>query len=82
MKDESTIYKIQHIPTGKFVESEGIKVWKEKGVLEGKAFGFGKVLHDTHQGWKTPPNPTNEEFAEINCRIVKLKTECIKGDQP
>lgn len=70
----SKIYKIQHIPTGKFIriklESEGIRVWKEKGVLEGKAVGFGKVLYDTHQGWKTPPNPTNEEFGEINCKVV------------
>lgn len=70
----SKIYKIQHIPTGKFIriklESAGIRVWKEKGVIEGKTDGWGKVLYDTHQGWKTPPNPTNEEFAEINCKIV------------
>lgn len=72
--DMTKLYKIQHIPTGKFLriklEKEGIKVWKEKGVIEGKSQGFGKVLFDSHKGWKTPPNPTNDDFKEINCRIV------------
>lgn len=79
----SKIYKIQHIPTGKFIrvrlESEGIRIWKERGVLEGKAEGYGRVLYDTCNGWKTPPNPSNEEFAEINCKVVSY-TVTLKLD--
>lgn len=67
-------YKIRHIPTGKFLkiklEKEGIRVWREKGVLEGIAPEYGRQLFDTHKGWKTPPNPTNDDFKQINCEIV------------
>lgn len=72
------IYKIQHIPTKKFLriklEKEDIKVWKEKDVINGKATGFGKILFDTHKGWATKPNPSNEDFAEIDCKIVIYKS--------
>ena len=74
------IYKIRHKSTGKFVRikltSEGIKVWKEKNVIEGNP-GWGKVLFDTHKGWTTPPKPSNEEFAQIGCEIAvfNLKIE-------
>ena len=74
------IYKILHIPTGKYVRirltSVGIKVWHEKGVLNGLApghviaYGYGKVLYDSHEGWKTPPGPSNEEFSLINCKVI------------
>lgn len=47
------IYKIKHIETVKFLRikltKDGIKVWKEKLVIEGNA-GYGKVLFDTHNG--------------------------------
>ena len=70
----SKIYKIRHIPTGKFVriklEKQGIKIWKAKGVLEKIVPEMGNQLFDTHKGWKTPPNPTNDDFNEINCEIV------------
>lgn len=68
------IYKIRHIPTGKFLKIklglEGIRVWKDKGVLESFVPAMGNQLFDTHKGWKTPPNPTNEDFKQINCEIV------------
>jgi hypothetical protein len=68
------IYKIRHIPTGKFLriklQKEGIKVWKEKGVLVKFVPEMGNQLFDTHTGWKTPPDPTNEDFKEIDCEIV------------
>jgi hypothetical protein len=70
----SKIYKIRHIPTGKFLkiklEKEGIRRWKELGVLEKFVPSMGNQLFDTHKGWKTPPNPTNDDFKEINCEIV------------
>lgn len=70
------IYKIKHIATGKFVRikltSEGVKVWAEKGVINGHP-GYGKVLFDTHNGWKTPPEPSDEEFATIGCEVVCYK---------
>jgi hypothetical protein len=70
----SKLYKIRHIPTGKFLriklEIAGIKVWKEKGVLERITPEMGNQLFDTHKGWKTPPNPTNKDFGEIDCEIV------------
>lgn len=69
----SKLYKIRHISTGKFLkiklEKEGIKVWKTQGVLE-KTTKYGNQLFVTHKGWRTPPNPTNEDFKEINCEIV------------
>lgn len=49
------LYKIQHIPTGKFIR---IKLEKE--------------------GIKTPPNPSNKEFAKINCKIVIYTIELKK----
>ena len=71
------IYKIKHIPTGKFLriklEKEGIEVWKEKNVISGETPGYGKVLFDTHVGWKTPPNPTNEDFKKIDCEVVRYE---------
>ena len=70
----SKIYKIRHIPTGKFVriklEKQGIKIWKAKGVLEKIVPEMGNQLFDTHKGWQTPPNPTNDDFKKINCEIV------------
>lgn len=69
-----TIYKIRHIETGKFVRvkltSIGIQIWAEKNVIAGHS-GYGKVLFDTHKGWSTPPEPSNEEFALIGCEVVK-----------
>jgi len=73
------LYKIRHIPTGKFIriklKKEGIKIWKEKGVLEKILPEMGNQLFDTHEGWKTPPTPSNEEFKEINCEIVTYDVE-------
>jgi hypothetical protein len=76
------IYKIRHKKSGKFVriklEQEGIDVWAEKGVLEKIVPGYGNQLFDTHKGWSTPPNPSNEEFAKIGCEIVVYKIEEIE----
>lgn len=71
------IYKIRHIETGKFLriklEIEGIRRWKEKGVLEKIVPEMGNQLFSTHKGWRTPPNPTNEDFKEIGCEIVRFE---------
>ena len=79
----SKLYKIRHIPTGKFLriklEMEGIKVWKEKRVLERITPEMGNQLFDTHKGWKTPPNPTNEDFREIGCEIVVYELKEIES---
>jgi hypothetical protein len=76
------IYKIRHIPTGKFIriklQIEGVKVWHEKNVISGQNTGYGKVLYDTHKGWSTPPIPSNEDFALIDCEIVKYKIGLIE----
>lgn len=73
------IYKIRHIPTGKFLkiklEIEGINVWEEKKVISGQTPGYGKVLFDTHPGWRTPPNPSNDDFKRIDCEIVKYEVK-------
>lgn len=67
------IYKIRHKASGKFVriklKIQGVKGWKEKDVINGHP-GFGKVLFDTHKGWATPPEPSNEDFNEIGCEVV------------
>lgn len=77
------IYKILHIPTEKYVRirlsSEGIKVWHEKGVLNGLVQGYGKVLYDSHEGWSTPPGPSDDEFSLINCKVTC--TEIIFRDK-
>lgn len=69
------IYKIMHIPTGKFVavklKKEGINVWREKDVLSGNNPNFGNVLRNSHPGWKTPPEPSDYDFSTIDCRIVE-----------
>lgn len=76
------IYKIRHKETGKFVriklEQEGIDGWVEKNVIEGKTPGYGKVLFDTHEGWSTSPNPSNEEFNKIGCEIVKYEVILVE----
>ena len=82
IKMEKYIYKIQHIPTGLFVRIKlsihGILGWKKridegKLLFEGKDPAMGQVLHKTHEGWSTPPEPSNEDFKLIDCRIVKYK---------
>ena len=71
------IYKIRHIETGKFLriklEIEGIRVWKERNVLQKIIPEMGNQLFDTHKGWRTPPNPSNEDFKEIGCEIVRFQ---------
>lgn len=68
------IYKIQHIPSKKFVRIKltklGVDVWVAKDVINGNP-DFGKVLFNTSNGWKTPPEPSNEYFKKIDCKIVK-----------
>jgi hypothetical protein len=72
----SIVYKIRHNESGKFIRirltKEGVRVWKDLSVIEGK-FGFGKVLYDTHVGWKTSPELTEEELLGIGCSIVKYE---------
>jgi len=72
---DNKIYKIKHLPTGKFVkiklEIQGVDGWEKRGgIQEGTNGGAGKLLVDFHEGWKTPPTPTNKEFARINCKVV------------
>lgn len=71
------VYKIRHKATGKFLkiklELEGINIWKEKNVLEEITPEMGNQLFNTHKGWKTPPNPSNEDFDKIGCEIVKYE---------
>jgi len=75
------IYKIKHIPTGKFIKIRltkiGIEHWVNNKVLEGND-AYGIVLFDTHVGWKSPLEPTDEDFSKINCKIVKFKEELIE----
>lgn len=71
------IYKIRHIKTGKFVKIKltiaGIRVWKDKKVLETITPEMGNQLFNTHKGWRTPPTPTNEDFKEIGCEVVRFQ---------
>jgi len=72
------IYKIRHKATGKFVriklEQQGIDVWASNPLtMQNKNSAMGKVLHDTHKGWSTPPNPSNDEFSKIGCEIVRYE---------
>ena len=72
------IYKIRHKATGKFVriklEQPAIDVWASNPLtMQNKNPGMGKVLHDTHKGWSTPPNPSNNEFDKIGCEVVRYE---------
>lgn len=68
------VYKIRHIESGLFVRVKlskiGIAEWKEKNVISGNP-EFGKVLYKTHKGWNKRPKPSNDDFNEIGCEIVK-----------
>lgn len=77
------MYKIRHKETGKFVRTrlgkEGIDYWAENPLtMLNKNPIFGKVLYDTHEGWSTPPKPTNEDFGKIGCEVVKYKVLLIE----
>jgi hypothetical protein len=82
------IYKIRHIETGMFLDTDyflaGIEVL-ERIIKEGKYNiwngehpGMGKILKKSHPGWKTPLRCTTADYNRIGCEVVKYRVELIE----
>jgi hypothetical protein len=82
------IYKIRHIETGKFLETDYFpqaidkfeEVIKEGkyNIWKGEHPGMGNILAKSHTGWKTPPRCTTKDYNRIGCEVVKYEIKEIE----